>query len=283
MADTPLDRPLERDEIHARLDQAGAADADLDIAGTALLFAALDRPQTALARYHHHLEILVDETAAAAAGAGTIADCAAALARVMADSHGYAGDSETYDDMRNANLMHVIDRRRGLPVALGILYAHVARAQGWGLVGLNFPGHFLVRLEAKGGRAILDPFGGGTVLDPAALRALAKRMGGAEAELDPLYYEPVSDRDVLLRLQNNIKLRALQAEDFPRAAEVARAMLRLAPASAPLWHELGAFEAQQGKLGDAIAALESCLAVCEDERQRQQVRATLQKIRGSLN
>jgi regulator of sirC expression with transglutaminase-like and TPR domain len=282
MADAPLDRPLDREQIDARLDQAGAAGVP-DIAGTALLLAALDRPQTAPARYHHHLDTLIHEAGVAAAGAGGIADCAAALAQVIGGTFGYVGDAETYDDMRNANLMHVIDRRRGLPVALGIIYAHVARAQGWGLVGLNFPGHFLVRLDALGGRAILDPFGGGTTLDPAALRALAKRMGGAEAELDPFFYEPVSDRDVLLRLQNNIKLRALQAEDFARAADVARAMLRLAPTSAPLWHELGAFEAQQGKLGDAIAALESCLAVCEDERQRQQVRATLQKIRGSLN
>jgi len=55
----------------------------------------------------------------------------AALTQVMAEEHGYGGDRQHYDDLQNANLIRVIDRRRGLPVALGILYLHAARAQGW--------------------------------------------------------------------------------------------------------------------------------------------------------
>jgi regulator of sirC expression with transglutaminase-like and TPR domain len=276
--------PLPRAALEARLDAVGAQpDPDVDLAGTALLLAALDRPGVALDRYRRHLDTLAHDLRLAAAGARDVAACAEALARVMAGAHNYAGDTLSYDDVQNANLMRVIDRRRGLPVALGILYAHAARAQGWTLVGLNFPGHFLVRLEAAGGRAIIDPFGGGDVLEAGALRELVKRMGGADAELDPQYYEAVADRDVLLRLQNNIKLRALQVEDFTRAAEIARSMLRIAPGSAALWHELGAFEAQRGHLGEAIMALERCLNVATDARQRHQVALALQKIRGSLN
>ena len=55
----------------------------------------------------------------------------AALARTLVGRHGYAATTSTYDDLQNANLMRVIDRKRGLPVALGILYIHAARRQGW--------------------------------------------------------------------------------------------------------------------------------------------------------
>ena len=60
--------------------------------------------------------------------------------------------------------MHVLERRRGLPVALGILWLHAGRAYGADISGLAFPSHFLVRLAARGQRSILDVFGGGRVL-----------------------------------------------------------------------------------------------------------------------
>ena len=44
------------------------------------------------------------------------------LAEVIARSYGYRGDSDTYDDLQNADLVRVIERRKGLPVALSILY-----------------------------------------------------------------------------------------------------------------------------------------------------------------
>ena len=39
-------------------------------------------------------------------------------------------------------------------MALSILWLHVGRAQGWEMDGLNFPGHFVLRLDGPDGRAI---------------------------------------------------------------------------------------------------------------------------------
>jgi regulator of sirC expression with transglutaminase-like and TPR domain len=61
--------------------------------------------------------------------------------------------------------MRVVDRRRGLPVALAILYIAAARYQGWPICGLNFPGHFLLSLELGGARGIVDPFDGAQALE----------------------------------------------------------------------------------------------------------------------
>ena len=62
----------------------------------------------------------------------------------MVGRYGYDGDRLSYDDPRNADLMAVIDRRRGLPVALGILYIHAARAAGFEARGLEFARPFSV-------------------------------------------------------------------------------------------------------------------------------------------
>ncbi len=125
-------------------------DIEIDPAIAALQLARLDSP---LADWHAasaHLSELARE----AAGIGAVLSGRSAEARVGALAgliharFGYRGDSETYDDLDNANLIRVIERRRGLPVALGILWLHCIRAAGWDGHGIDFPGHFLVALAA---------------------------------------------------------------------------------------------------------------------------------------
>src|SRR5262249_31520104 len=189
---------------------APLGDAPWPIAEAALALAGLDRPQVGLARYREHLEALASDVAVAAAGAEETTDRAAALAAVISGTHGYRGASLTYDELQNANFMRGIDRRKGLPGALGILYLHPGRPQGWAMARRAVPGHFLVRLEGRGGGAIVDPFGAGAVRSATELRTLLKSVAGAERELSAPDYAAVSDREVLLRLQNNVKLRLLQ-------------------------------------------------------------------------
>jgi regulator of sirC expression with transglutaminase-like and TPR domain len=200
----------------------------------------------------------------------------------MAERHGYSGDRQTYDDLQNANLMRVIDRRRGLPVALGILYIHAARAQGWKAVGLNFPGHFLIRLDGRGHRLILDPFAEGRVRTVADLRDLLRQTQGPDAELTPAHYETAADRDVLLRLQNNIRIRLIRDEQIERAVQVLEGMLLFAPDQPGLWREAGLLHAHLGNLRAGIAALEKFIAIGAGT-QRHDAAVMLQSLRARLN
>ena len=257
----------------------------IDLAAAALVLAALDRPRVGLDRYREHMEVLAREVAAAvpAGAAHNLDRRVRALTRVIAEKFGYAGDTLTYDDPQNANLMRVIDRRKGLPVALGVLYLHAARAQGWRAAGLNFPGHFLIRLDQSGDRAILDPFNGGRRCNAAELRALLKTHAGAEAELRPEYYDAVGDREILLRLQNNIKRRAIDADRPERAVEVIERMLLFAPGEVVLWREAGVCHARIGSLAAAREALERFIAGCDNEEDRHETATLLQRLRTRLN
>jgi regulator of sirC expression with transglutaminase-like and TPR domain len=256
----------------------------LDLGEAALALASLERQQVGLERYRDHLASLCRDVAACAGGArDALAARIDALNETIIGKHGYRGDADTYDDLQNANLMRVIDRRRGLPVTLGILYIHAARAQGWDMVGLSFPGHFLVRLEAPDGRAIIDPFHEGSRPDAGALRKLLRATAGDEAELAPEHYEVVADRAILLRLQNNIKLRLIGADRIAKAAQVIESMLIFAPDQPDLWREAGLLHAHLGNLGAANAAIERFLALSDDSAARHTMAALLQRLRTKLN
>jgi regulator of sirC expression with transglutaminase-like and TPR domain len=182
-----------------------------------------------------------------------------ALQKTLGEQFGFRGDSDTYEDLQNADFARVLDRRKGLPIALGILYIHVARAVGCTCVGLNFPGHFVVRLDHANERSIVDPFHGGRLREVSDLRNLYRELRGPEAQVEPQHFAAVSDADVLLRLQNNIKLRQLQQENVPAALATLQTMLLIAPERPELWYEAGLIGAQAERVGFAMRALERFL------------------------
>lgn len=273
----------EAEEVLRRI--AKASDESIDIAEGALALAALDRPRVGLDRYRDHLTALASEVGALARDIArpSLASCAAAINTVLFQHHRYAGDTLTYDDMQNANLIRVIDRKKGLPVALGILYLHAGRAQGWSVHGINFPGHFLVALDVAGGRAVLDPFASGAARQTDELRALLKSVAGGDAELLPEHYTPMGNRDVLLRLENNIKLRQLRSGATEAALATLDAMLLFAPDRAELWREAGLLNARLGNLRAAVEALERFMTLDDGHAERYQIAALLQSLRTRIN
>ncbi len=266
------------------LRQIGATPGEpFDLGDAALAFASFDRPQVPLDRYRNHLDELSNDVRKLVNGSVGPDDMLAALNNVLIDKHCYAGDQLNYDDLQNANLIRVIDRKKGLPVALGILYMHAARAQGWTISGLSFPGHFLLRLGDGADRLVLDPFHGGITRAPQDLRDLLKTMSGNDAELRPEHYAEVSDRDILLRLQNNIKLRLIQQRDTTGAEAVIARMLMIAPEQAVLWWEAGLLNAQAGRLQAAIESIERFMEMETRPQARHEAVSLLQQLRGQLN
>jgi regulator of sirC expression with transglutaminase-like and TPR domain len=113
-------------------------------------------------------------------------------------------------------------------------------------------------IGVKGGEAVVDPFNGGAAVDRERLRS-PPRMAEVGFPGEPGALEPVSDTEVLLRLQNNIKTRALAERNVGRAVDVLRRMLLIAPKRAPLWLELARLQESMGALGSARAAYEQSL------------------------
>jgi regulator of sirC expression with transglutaminase-like and TPR domain len=281
---TELPDKFDLDQCERFLREVGASPSPvLPIAEAALALASFDRPRVGLARYRQHLAALARDVGRHAGIGPDLSARASALNDIVLLKYGYSGDELTYDDLQNANLMRVIDRRKGLPVALGILYLDAARAQGWETVGLGFPGHFLIRLSQGPERLILDPFHGGRTLDAVALRELLKAIAGQAIELAPEHYAPVADREVLLRLQNNLKSRLIQSERHDQAVRVIATMQMLAPDLAELWREAGMLHAQLGNLRAAMGDIEAYIVRAPESAARHEAAIVLQQLKAKLN
>jgi regulator of sirC expression with transglutaminase-like and TPR domain len=232
------------------------ADSEIDIGNAALQLARVDAPDADWRRAARHLSNLAQGAVQRALlmDREDLQTRASALTELLAVEFGYVGDMETYDDPANANLIRVTERRRGLPVALGVIWLHAARAAGWGSHGVDFPAHFLVALEGHKSRVVLDVFNGGQVMTARDLRALLKRVEGEKAELRPGLLQPMSTRRVLLRLQNNIMTRRLESGDLRGGLQCTEDMLLIAPDKAELWRQAGVMNQRL----DQVAAARDC-------------------------
>ena len=270
----------------AALDAIGQLpDSEIDIADAALQLARVDAPDADWEEAREHLS---DIARAVAALADTLIEAdlatrAVALSGLLGGRFGYKGDAENYDDPKNANLIHVVKRRRGLPVALGTIWLHAARAAGWDAHGVDFPAHFLVALMGEKTQSILDVFNGGTPLSGRDLRALLRRVEGEKAELRPGLLRPMTARRVLLRLQNNIMTRRLQSDDTAGALACAEDMLRIAPDHAELWRQAAAMNQQMDRVGAALRCYDRFLALVPDGEVASQVRTLVGSLRSRLN
>lgn len=237
-------------EPQAALEAIGLLpDVEIDVAGAALQLARVDAPGADWKAADRHLSRIAQR--AAGITAENLPARASALANLLIKDFGYSGDTETYDDAANANLIKVIERRRGLPVALGIIWLHAARSAGWGCHGVDFPAHFLVALEGYKTQVVVDVFHGGRVMTARDLRVLLKQVEGDDAELRPGLLQPMSTRRVLLRLQNNIMTRRLQAGDLVGGLRCAEDMLRIAPDQAELWRQAGEMNQRLERMASA--------------------------------
>jgi regulator of sirC expression with transglutaminase-like and TPR domain len=180
-----------------------------------------------------------------------------ALAETMAGDLRLVGDMLTYDHPDSADIIAVCERRRGIPVALGVLYLSAARRCGLEVWGVDFPGHFLLRIETDEGPLALDPFSEGRVVLPSELSRRALMTGLTPDVADSLeaLMAPVSDRAVLIRLQNNIYARAIQAKDYPRAERSALRRALLDPTDHRPWIDVAAAREGLGALAGALQAL----------------------------
>lgn len=240
-----------------RLGESG--EGPYDIALAALTLGSLDHSDRPLEPFESHLREMAQEACLRSPLAISAEDGARCLAELLAGRYGYDGDRLAYDDPQNANLISVIERRRGMPVALGILYIHAARAAGFEASGLNTPGHFLLQIGVKGSAMLIDPFNGGAALERERFGVPPRTRGAVEEHA----LQPVADAEVLLRLQNNLKVRAVQQGDAARGIEIAQRMVLLAPRRPELWMDLAHLNEEQGALSAARAAYETCLTLAK--------------------
>lgn len=264
--------------MHDDLIRLGLIDEDAIVLDeAALTLALLDHPDTDDAPYRDILYAIAERLEDVGSAAVGAAQRAILLARVLGDEFGFAGDSETYDDPANADLIRVIDRRRGLPVSLSILYVAAARRMGWIANVLDVPGHVLVLVGDDAAPVMIDPFRGGQSVDREQLVALLQAMAPGPAPAVS-HVAAMPNRAVLVRLLLNQATRAEVAGMGRRALTLYARMTVMAPEYGHAWWERARLELVDGDVAGARRSLSAMLEITREPDLRTRISGVLASL-----
>lgn len=224
-----------------------------------------------------------------AAGAKTLGWGRRALHRLhrlrefLFEEEGFRGNSEEYYDPRNSLLNDVLDRRLGIPITLSLVLIEVGRRLGLAIYGIGLPAHFIVGFDAEeGGRVLLDPFNRGVILTPEGCEEVVSRALGGPVTLQEHHFAPVTKRQFLFRLLNNLKAIYFKQEAWDKALGVSERLLVLDPANHAETRDRGVALVNLGELQRAAADWEAYLRWAPGAPDTKSVRTRLRRVRQAL-
>lgn len=193
----------------------------------------------------------------------------------------FAGNAADYHDPKNSFLNEVLERRRGIPITLSVLYLEVGRRFGLPVEGVGFPGHFLCKVPLDAGELVIDPYHRGRLLGRDELEKRWRAAMGEATPFDPRALRPARPRQILVRMLLNLLQVYKQQGDHPRALSAVDRLLLLEPdharglrERAPLYERLGGAEA-------AARDLERVLELEPKAADRPALQKRIARLRGA--
>jgi regulator of sirC expression with transglutaminase-like and TPR domain len=250
-----------------------AGGAQVRLARVALEIARDAYPELDVAAYLNRIETLAERVRHRARPAARPREVLGHINWVLYVEEEMRGNQDDYYDPRNSYLNEVLDRRLGIPISLSILYSDVAERLGLGLAGVNFPMHFMLRMDAEGGPSFIDAFDGGTIRDRHACEQRLSELSGQPVLLTDALIAPSSAEMVVARMLRNLKAIYWNAQDLEAALHVQRrlaAIERHAPAEL---RDLATLCARLRRPGEAIDAFEAYLDAEPDATDASEIRA----------
>jgi regulator of sirC expression with transglutaminase-like and TPR domain len=262
---------------------AQSPDDQIDLAEAALLIASFEYAGLNEVYYLNRLDEIADEARPLFASETNPMRNIEKLNLFLNQNLGFHGNETDYNDRRNSYLNDVLERRTGIPITLSLVYIELGKRLGLHFEGIGLPGHFIIRYRdletqplgsgdwlnsglenlerqeeavySSGGsnnEILLDPFNGGTILSEEDCIDLVRERYGRVLPLQPLFTRPVTNRQFLVRMLNNIKASCIGEEDYVRALQMQECLVILTPNSPEEHRDRGVLYFRTGELGPAI-------------------------------
>jgi regulator of sirC expression with transglutaminase-like and TPR domain len=192
------------------------------------------------------------------------------------------GNSEEYYDPRNSYLNEVLDRRLGIPISLSVVYWAVAQRLGLAVAGVNFPSHFMLRVDDKERTWFVDPFHSGSVMSREMCQRRLAEILQRPVELDDALVAPCAAATVVTRMLRNLKTIYLRGEDVPAVLPVQRRLTALNPRDSEEVRDLGVVCLKAERPGEAVDPLETFLAAEPSDARAAEITMLLDAARRRL-
>ncbi len=256
-------------------------DSSLELDRAALLIAAEEYPSLEVEEYLSRLNELAENSRRRMAD-DELSDSllqAEILAYHLFGENRFAGNSKDYYDARNSFLNDVIDRGRGIPIALSVLFIEVARRLGIQLYGVGLPGHFLVKYSDIASEVFFDPFNGGKILSENDCRQKVEEMYQGRVLFHPSFLQAFTKKQILSRMLQNLKGVYFNTGELKKAFEVIERMILLNPDSMEEIRDRGLVNFAMKKYALARPDLEAYLQTLPNAKDQQQVQKALNELR----
>lgn len=252
-------------------------DRDISLAQAALMVARFEYPDLNIDNYLLKIKEMADEINHRLPETANAAEILKQLNYVLFIEKGYEGDTNSYYDPRNSFLNDVIERKRGIPISLSILYIELGNALGLPLSGVSFPGHFLVKLEISDGAIVLDPYFGGISLDENDIDERLREFYGSKPDKSRNYgvLASSSNKDIILRVIRNLRNLYMQEESWLKALPLANILVKMDEDQHDALKARGAIFDQQECHIAALSDYSNYLKLSPDTRGNQFIRARI--------
>ncbi|MGA8867424.1 MAG: transglutaminase-like domain-containing protein [Candidatus Sulfotelmatobacter sp.] len=208
------------------------AEDEVDLLRAALVIARTEYPNLEIEAYAARVEELARQVAVQVPDLNP-QRTVVALNHVLFGEARLRGNRDDYYDPRNSFLNDVLDRGLGIPITLSVVYMEVARRVGLALAGVGLPGHFLLQHRGDDGQeTLIDCFNRGDILSQQDCQQRLDEIYSGEMALRPEFLHPISRRQILTRMLNNLKTVYLSTRNFRKALPVCDLMLVIYPRSA---------------------------------------------------
>ena len=224
--------PAELVETFSAFASPHLEDEQVDLIRAALAIARTEYPQLEIEKYAARIERMAGHAASLARDLEP-QRILTALNQVVFEQGNLRGNRDDYYDPRNSFLNDVLDRGLGIPITLSIIYMEVARRVGLPLYGVGMPGHLLLKLYGEDGQErLIDCFNRGDILSRQDCQTRLDEIYSGEMKLRPEFLHPISRRQILTRMLNNLKTVYLSTRNFRKALPLADLILVIYPRSA---------------------------------------------------
>jgi regulator of sirC expression with transglutaminase-like and TPR domain len=270
--------PAELVEMFSVFVSPAIDDEKIDLIRASLVIARTEYPTLDIEEYAGRVESLARRVAAEASDLDRAT--LASLNHVLFQELKLRGNRDDYYDPRNSFLNDVLDRGLGIPITLSILYMEIARRVGFPLSGVGMPGHFLLKHYGHEGQELLiDCFNGGDILSRQDCQSRLDEIYSGEMTLRAEFLHPISRRQILTRMLNNLKTVYLSTRNFRKALPIADLILVIHPRSAEDVKQRALLRHSMGMHGLAAQDLHEYLSLSPEASDADEVKQMSVSIR----
>lgn len=259
------------------------SDDEIELAEATLLIAREYCPDLPIDKYLNRMKLMANVVRLRLGDSPEPMEVFEAVNNHLFNGEGFKGNEAEYYDPRNSFLNEVIDRRRGIPITLSILYIEVAKNLGLRLSGVGFPGHFLVKYQSEQEEIIVDPFNRGLIL---TLEDCANRLRVASGGQSPFrehYLAAITKKQTLRRVLANLKGIYLSGSDYGRALPVMEMILAISPWDLDEIKDRGKVYYHMEEYEKSLADLETYLEFNKDAEDAKNIRQYIEYLKDMVS